>query len=143
MKTPRKKPIHFSQKLFDEMMEELMLGYPLSQICSGDKRPTLRSFYRWLYKNPALLSPYRHARDISADSLEGNILTLINTTTTTNVSLCKLRFEMLRWIMARRAPKRYGEKQTIEHTGHEGGPLTEIRRIIIDPSTKTSPSPDT
>lgn len=143
MKTQRKKPVTFSQSLFDEMMEDLMLGHPLHDICSGTHRPTLRSFYRWLYKKPALLPRYRHARDLSADSLEAKILshlaTLPDKADTATVNLFKLQFDTLRWLMARRAPKRYGERQTVEHTGQEGGPLHTIQRVIIDPST---PPPD-
>lgn len=36
--------------------------------------------------------------------------------------------------MARRAPKRYGDKQQLEHSGPDGGPVQEIRRIIVDPT---------
>lgn len=136
--TSRKKPVSFSQKLFDEMMEDLMLGRPLHEICSGTRRPTLRSFYRWLHKNPALLPLYRQARDLSADSLESTILSHITAmpdkADTATVNLFRLRFDMLRWVMARRAPKRYGERQTVEHTGQDGGPVHTIQRLIIDPA---------
>ncbi len=143
----RKRPITFSQKLFDEMMEDLMLGRPLHDICSGTQRPTLRSFYRWLHKNPDLLPRYLQARDFSADSLESTILSHITAmpdkADTATVNLFKLRFDMLRWVMARRAPKRYGERQTVEHTGQDGGPVHTIQRLIIDPAAPGTTQPDT
>lgn len=143
----RKRPITFSQKLFDEMMEDLMLGRPLHDICSGTQRPTLRSFYRWLHKNPDLLPRYLQARDLSADSLESTILSHITAmpdkADTATVNLFKLRFDMLRWVMARRAPKRYGERQTVEHTGQDGGPVHTIQRLIIDPAAPGTTQPDT
>ena len=145
--TPRKKPVSFSQKLFDEMMEDLMLGTPLHDICSGAQRPTLRSFYRWLQKHPALLPRYRRARELSADSLESTILSHIRAmpekADAATVSLHKLRFDMLRWVMARRAPKRYGDRQTVEHAGHDGGPIHTIQRLIIDPAAPGTMPPDT
>lgn len=42
-------------------------------------------------------------------------------------------FEMLRWVMARRARKRYCGKQKLEHSGLDGAPITEIRHTIVDP----------
>lgn len=138
--TGRKKPVTFSKTLFDAMMEDLMLGHPLHDICSGPQRPTLRSFYRWLQKNPALLPRYRQARELSADSLESTILSHISAmpekADTATVNFFKLRFDMLRWVMARRAPKRYGERQTVEHTGQDGGPIHTIQRLIIDPAAQ-------
>lgn len=142
----RKRPVIFSQKLFDDMMEDLMLGRPLHDICTGSQRPALRSFYRWLQKNPALLPRYRQARELSADSLESTILSHIATmpekADNATVNLFKLRFDMLRWVMARRAPKRYGERQTVEHTGQNGGPLHSIQRLIIDPAAPSTTPPE-
>ncbi|WP_182081535.1 terminase small subunit-like protein [Bombella favorum] len=142
----RKRPVIFSQKLFDDMMEDLMLGRPLHDICTGSQRPALRSFYRWLQKNPALLPRYRQARELSADSLESTILSHIATmpekADNATVNLFKLRFDMLRWVMARRAPKRYGERQTVEHTGQDGGPLHSIQRLIIDPAAPSTTPPE-
>ena len=132
-KTPNKPPVHFSQKLFDEMMVEVMEGRTIREICSGAQRPSMDGFYGWVARDAKLAEQYARAREVSSDGFEADILSLSRQTNPDNATANKAQFEMLRWIMARRAPKRYGDKQTLEHTGEGGGPVQEIRRIIVRP----------
>lgn len=139
-KTAKKKPVQFSQSLFDQMMVDVMEGKTIREICSGPTRPSMEGFYSWVARMPERAEQYTRAREISSDGFEADILSLVRVTDPETATANKARFEMLRWIMARRAPKRYGDKQTLEHTGEGGGPVQEIRRVIVDPK-HDDPSP--
>jgi hypothetical protein len=43
---------------------------------------------------------------------------------------------LLIFLLKARRPGKYGDKMTTTHQGPQGGPITEIRRIIIEPGTK-------
>ncbi|WP_156809322.1 terminase small subunit-like protein [Saccharibacter floricola] len=131
----------FSQTLFDEMMVEIMLGKKVREICSGVKRPSKDTFFRWIGKDTALSDQYARAREHATDGFEDDILDLIERTNPENATANKTKFEMLRWMMARRAPKRYGDKQQLEHSGPDGGPITEIRHTIVDPKDGRNSTP--
>lgn len=129
----RKEPVRFSQSLFNEMLVEVMEGLTIREICSGPKRPAMKTFYEWVAENPELGKQYARAREISSDGFEADILFLARSINPDNATASKSAFEMLRWVASKRAPRRYGDKQTLEHTGEGGGPVQEIRRIIVRP----------
>lgn len=132
----RKKKTHrtyFSQALFDEMLVEVMEGLTIREICSGPKRPAMKTFYEWVAADAERSKQYARARDVSSDGFEADILSLARSTNPDNATANKAAFEMLRWVASKRAPRRYGDKQTLEHTGEGGGPVQEIRRIIVRP----------
>lgn len=135
---PKKTPVRFSQSLFDEMMTEVMEGRTIREICSGGKRPSIDGFYGWVARDPKLAEQYTRAREISSDGFEADILALARSTNPENATANKAAFEMLRWTASKRAPRRYGDKQTLEHTGDGGGPVQEIRRIIVRPENDRS-----
>lgn len=128
-----KAPVHFSQALFDEMLVEVMEGRTIREICSGPNRPAMKTFYEWVAADAERGKQYARARDVSSDGFEADILSLARSTNPDNATANKAAFEMLRWVASKRAPRRYGDKQTLEHTGEGGGPVQEIRRIIVRP----------
>lgn len=140
-KTSKKTSVSFSQTLFEEMMVDVRLGKKIREICSGSKRPSKDTFFRWIGKDTALSDQYTRAREHATDGFEDDILDLIERTNPENATANKIKFEMLRWMMARRAPKRYGDKQQLEHSGPDGGPITEIRHTIVDPKNGRNNAP--
>lgn len=49
------------------------------------------------------------------------------------VALQKLRIDTRKWTLARKAPKKYGDKVTQELTGPDGGEIAIITRRVVDP----------
>jgi hypothetical protein len=47
-----------------------------------------------------------------------------------NIARSRLRIETRKWHLTKLLPKVYGEKQTLEHTGKDGTPLTPVMNII-------------
>jgi hypothetical protein len=44
---------------------------------------------------------------------------------------------LLMFLLKARRPGKYGDKVTAEHRGPGGGPITQIRRVILEPPSKS------
>jgi hypothetical protein len=80
---------------------------------------------------------YARAREAQADSWADDIIQISDDgendtykdedgherTNQDVIARSRLRVDTRKWLMARMAPKKYGDKITQEHTGAEGGPL--------------------
>jgi len=92
---------------------------------------------RWLAAHAEFRDQYAHAREAQADYWAEEIVEIAddgsNDTYTDKdgnkrtdqevIARSRLRVDTRKWLMARMAPKKYGDKITQEHTGQDGGPL--------------------
>lgn len=78
-----------------------------------------------------LSEQYARARDIASDLLEADIMTAAYTVTPDSAPADRVRIDALKWIAARRSPKRYGDRVQQELTGPNGGPVETVTRIEI------------
>ena len=99
--------------------------------------PAKSTVCRWLAADKSFQDQYARAREVQADSWADDILDISddgsNDTYTdgdgnerTNqdvIARSRLRVDTRKWLMARMAPKKYGDKITQEHQGADGGPL--------------------
>lgn len=74
---------------------------------------------------------YARARDIAADLLECDIYTAAEACTPESASADKVKIDALKWIAARRAPKRYSEKLLQELSGPDGGPVQHSLEVAF------------
>lgn len=66
---------------------------------------------------------YTRARDLAADLFEADIYTAAEACTPETAAADRVKIDALKWIAARRAPKRYSEKLLQEHSGPDGGAI--------------------
>lgn len=127
------RPSTFTQSLADEICERIADGESLRAICSDDAMPAKSSVFKWLGQDEAFADQYARAREAQADSLFDDILLIADTTQegekikvgpngleTTTFDMLehrKLRVEARKWMAGKLAPKKYGEKQQLEHSG--------------------------
>ena len=65
---------------------------------------------------------YTRARDLAADLLESDILMHAEACTSETAAADRVKVDALKWVAARRAPRRYSERLVQETTGKDGGP---------------------
>lgn len=63
---------------------------------------------------------YARARDAAADVMEAEIVELANNTTNQNWSANRMKIDTLKWVAARRAPRRYSERVVNDHVSSDG-----------------------
>ena len=126
----------FNEASWNLVLELIEEGYTVKEIDDNADLPSWSTIRRWMRSEPERMEQYREARDVSADTMESEILGLAKyTNDKEDVPAAKFKFDVLKFAMARRAPKRYGDKISQEVSGPDGGaiPMTEIRRIIVKP----------
>lgn len=126
----------FNEASWNLVLDLIEDGYTVEEIDENIDLPSWSTIRRWIRSSPERQEQYRQARDMSADVYESQILGLAKYTNDKNdVPAANFKFSVLKFAMARRAPKRYGDKVSQEISGPDGGaiPITEIKRVIVRP----------
>lgn len=138
--TPKKKigrPSDYSVKLAGEICARMAEGESLRSVCRDVNMPSKTAVLHWLEKHDEFRAQYARAMNERADHWADEIVTIsddgLNDTylddqgnpRTDNdvIARSRLRVDTRKWLMARMAPKKYGDKITTEHQGPDGGPV--------------------
>ena len=122
---------------------ELARGRPLVRIVE-DVGVSVPSVYRWLDAHPEFREAYARAREDQADTLADEIIQISDdasndsatdedgnpVTNHENIQRSKLRVDTRKWVASKLRPKKYGDKQQLEHSGPDGKPLN---LTVLDP----------
>ena len=104
--------------------------------------PTVSTVCKWLVDFPTFSEQYARAREIQADTLFDEILDIADESTndkTVNadgnevvnheaIQRARLRVDTRKWMAGKLKPKKYGEKQAIEHSSPDGS-MTPIINV--------------
>lgn len=130
----------FTQEVADEICERLADGESLRSICSGDDMPRKATVFRWLGQFDAFRDQYTRAREIQADALFDDVLSIADNSKNDwmeahgkddagwllngdNIRRSQLRIDARKWMAGKLRPKKYGEFKAVELTGANGGPV--------------------
>lgn len=114
------------EPLIAEICARLSTGEPLAQICRDPHMPERTVVYDWLKENKEFAQRIAHARDAGFDAIAEDCLAIADSPmpSTDNgatdggaVQHAKLRVETRLKLLAKWDPKRYGDKQQVEHSG--------------------------
>lgn len=120
----------YTPELHAEICERLSKGEPLAVICRDEHMPAVRTVSGWKELHPTFAADFARARDDGFDALAAQCMeiadderedwvmskkgTIVNEAA---IGRSKLRVETRLKLLAKWDPKRYGEKQAIEHSG--------------------------
>lgn len=113
-----------------------------------DSEIGLVSFYKWVAKNEELQNVYKYAREIRSDVLFEEIIEISDNTEegivieTDDSGRTKekkgdmtqhrrLKIDSRKWVVARMNPKKYGDRQHIDHTT-KGESLNDLSKLSTD-----------
>lgn len=136
---PRKKgaPTKYTEELADEICTRIMRGDSALKIVSA-MHLTEPMLYRWLREKEDFRQKYTHAREVQADVLAEEIVSIADEleieakyqgeTVTFDVSATavqrnRLRVDARKWYASKLAPKKYGDKLDTIVSGPDGGPV--------------------
>jgi hypothetical protein len=123
------RPTIYSEKLADEICRRLASGESLNGICKDPGMPDESTVRQWSLDNHNGFYPkYARAREIQADVFADQIIAIADDCdrdyaetpdgTIPNHELVKrsaLRVDARKWLVSKILPKKYGDRQTIEH----------------------------
>jgi hypothetical protein len=115
----------FSQALFDTICERIADGESLRAICREDGMPRKASVMRWLAADATLSDQYARAREMQADALFDDCLTIADDTSR-EPNDRRMSFDARKWMAGKLRPKVYGDKAVIEGPGENGEHLHKV-----------------
>lgn len=128
------RPSTFTAELAAKICEQLAAGLSLRAICREEGMPDRETVARWVVNDVnGFAAKYAQARDFGLDALAEETIEIADTPRigTKSVSKAtglevtegdmvehrKLQVSTRQWYLAKLAPKKYGDKQQIEHSG--------------------------
>ena len=118
------------QPLIDEICNRLSEGEPLAQICRDAHMPDRTTVFDWAKADEPTSQRIAQARIEGFDAIADECLEIADETThdfketdlgpvfnAEHVQRSKLRIETRLKLLAKWDPKRYGDKQQVEHSG--------------------------
>lgn len=135
--------------------DRLCAGESLRTICDDKDMPSTTSVFRWLAAHEEFRAQYAHAREVQADAIFEEILDIADNAKNDwmerrgdddagwqangeHIQRSKLRIDARKWMAGKLAPKKYGEKSSLELSGADGAPLIPTINVTIG---DTEPSP--
>lgn len=109
------RPSSFTEVVADEICRRLTGGESLRKICEGEDMPSQPTVFRWMADQPEFRKKYAHAREGQADAYFDRVLH--EAETATDAGLGRLKVDALKWAASKLAPKKYGDKVEVEHSG--------------------------
>jgi hypothetical protein len=142
------RPSEFTPETANELCERIISSESLKTICGDDHMPSESTVRNWLTRGSlgeepfdAFLRQYTHAREAQADT-DADAIGDIGRMTLAggyDPQAARVAIDALKWSAGKRAPKKYGEKITQEHTGPNGSALPVIQVEFVskraDPNT--------
>lgn len=129
------RPFPFSQEIADEICERLAKGDSLRKICGADRDdflPGQNTVFKWLEENDAFAKQYARARELQADAKFDEAWEIAETATPDNVQVARLKVDTIKWQTGKLAPKKYGDKVELEHSGELK--VSKVVRAIVRPN---------
>ena len=115
-----------------EMVAE---GKTIRQIASHfDASPG--SVIAWATLTPALAEQYARARESAADMFETEIIEAALSVSPETAAADRVKIDAMKWVASRRAPKKYGDRASLDHTSSDGS--MSPTRIVIEAAEKES-----
>ena len=138
-KRKKGRPSLYTEALAVKICLRLAEGESLRKICEAKGMPSAETVRRWLLDDEDFCAQYVRAREVQADRFAEEILEIADDASDDwtvgkedkkvvdheHVQRSRLRVDTRKWLMARMAPKKYGDK--MQHVGEGGGPIrTEV-----------------
>ena len=150
MKEVKKKklgrPISYTKVAAKLICDRLAAGETLRSICRDDKAPPESTVRQWVMDDRnGFSAQYARARDLGLDAMADELIDVADNATNDymeredpdnpgyqlngeNVQRSRLRVDARKWYLCKLAPKRYGDRQQLEVSGKDGGPIETITK---------------
>lgn len=111
------RPTKYTPKLAERICAELVQGKSLRAVCRASDMPCESAVRQWAKDDvEGFYAQYARARDIALDVLADEVIEIAENEDGDTMR-DRLRFDARRWYLSKLAPKRYGDRHQIEHSG--------------------------
>jgi hypothetical protein len=115
----------YSTELTTRICEKLAIGQTLRSICMEPDMPERVTVLDWVDKYPDFAIQYARNLQAGIDALgEQTRDDSLANISPENVPLARHRFDVARWYIGKRSPKKWGDKVQAEISGPGGSPIS-------------------
>ena len=117
----------------------MALGESARQICRDDSMPALSTLMKWVTDADkiAFSEQYARARDCQADFYADEIVDiadeLAEDADSNAIQRARLRVDSRKWKVARMSPRKYGDKQQVDHVSSDFSMQPTTVTLIAEP----------
>lgn len=119
----------YSLEIANDICERVANGETL-QVIADFYNVSIGTILNWVTKKDNA-DNYARAREAASDLFESKIIERIQTVTSESAAADRVAIDALKWVAARRSPKKYGDKVTQEVTGIDGQPIQHAVEIKV------------
>lgn len=127
--------VPYSREAMDKVYALMADGKSLRAIGKMDGMPSAKSIQEWIIKYPDQEGElYARARDLQAEAIAGEMLEIsddssgdlvtveengrtITRVDQENIQRSRLKVDTRKWLLSKLAPKKYGDRVEVEHSG--------------------------
>lgn len=114
-KKPPEPRLKYSDELADRMCSEIAIGRSVKDVCDNeDWSCSESSFYLWMMQNDYFAEKYTRAKEAAQEVEAEKMRQIADEATPETVNVARLQIDTRKWIAARQAPKKYGDRQTVD-----------------------------
>jgi len=113
------RPSKYTKEIAIEIIERLEKNESLRSICRDEHLPERQTVYNWIMDEPGFFDRYARAKEIGYEQDVEDMVKWCDQAIESpqQVQGYRLKIDTLKWIISKKLPKKYGEKQMIEHSG--------------------------
>lgn len=130
------RPTIRTPEIDEAILAGLAAGRFLRDVCADDGMPNEDSVYRWMDADPEFRGAYARARARGATPLVADGMKILDDcdgTTASQVMKARERAAYRRWLATCYDRATFGEKQGVELSGPNGGPIPQDVRHDVSP----------
>ena len=113
------RPTIYSEELIERICEQISNGKSLRVVCRAKDMPSMSTVMVWLGENDEFSEQYRKATGQREDFHFEEMMEIADKVLpeSAEVAKAKLQIDTRKWVLSRMNPKKYGDKQQMEHSG--------------------------
>lgn len=118
---PTGRPSSYTEAIADAILERIASGESLTAICATEGMPHISTVFRWLAdpERSAFRDSYARAREVQGDTKFDQVGDMAHMAVRGQVDpqAAKVFIDAIKWQAAKLAPKKYGDKLDLNHSG--------------------------
>jgi hypothetical protein len=132
--------VRYTEEIAEHICDQLASGLSMRKICREPGMPDRRTVERWMESNPDFAAKCARAREIGFDENADQMREEIDAEE--DVSKARLIFDYGKWRLSKLAPKKYGDRATIEGPGPNGEHLHADMSASVLAALRAKHGPD-
>lgn len=119
---PDGRPTDYTEELGILICSRIGQGNSLTKVCAMDDTPSVQTVYTWFKKYPEFLEDYARSKEDSGDADQDKLDEIAEKVLTGvyEPQQARVAADIIKWSASKKKPKKYGDKQQIEHSGKIG-----------------------